>query len=364
MTKQRRFTALRPLLALALALTAQFLVSGCQSSNASSATEPSNEAQKTVFRIGYQKGGAINVLRLSGDLEKRLAGRGVSVEWLNFPAGPQLLEAIGVGSVDLGSTGDAPAVFALAAGNPLVYVANTPPGDANSRAILVSRNSPIRSVKALRGKSIAVQKGSGTHSFLVQALQREGVAYESVRVKYLAPPDARPAFESGQIDAWAIWDPFLSAAQEQTEARVLINGADIISAGGFYLSSRKFAREHADLIRTALEEVDKKARWCAYHPTEAAKLLAADIGVSPKVLERIQRRQSRVGFRAVDDEVMKAQQEVADNFHRIGLIPRRVDVRPALLTPQEYARLIPSSPRGQLASVDGKQADKKGETLQ
>jgi sulfonate transport system substrate-binding protein len=326
--------------------------SGCRpgpgslaSSNASTNTR--SRGTLAHLRIGYQKGGALNVLRLRGDLDRRLAREGVTVEWLNFPAGPQLLEALGVGSVDLGATGDAPAIFAQAAGIPIAYVANTPPGDGDSRAILVPKDSPIKSVAQLRGKRVAVQKGSGTHNFLVQALDRAGIPYESVQVRYLAPAEARAAFDAGSVDAWAIWDPFLAVAQKTTGARALVNGAGIVSAGGFYLSSREYARTHPDLLRAALEEVDRAGVWASKHPREAAELLSPSIGVDVATLELNWRRAAKgdsgVGYRPIDAEVVAAQQKVADIFLRIRLLPKRVDVRAGLLTPAEYAAITPAA---------------------
>ena len=175
------------------------LVSGCgkqrlPSAGSGAANAAPNSRTANVIRIGYQKAGALDVLRLRGDLEKKLAPQGVTVEWINFAAGPQTLEALAVGSVDLSSMGDAPLIFAQAANIPLVYVANTPPGDGASRAILVPHNSTIHSVSDLKGKRIGIQKGSGTHNFLVQALDKAGVPYSSIQPAYLTPADGRVAF--------------------------------------------------------------------------------------------------------------------------------------------------------------------------
>lgn len=334
----------------ALALLAA-VVAGCQRLVA-----PRSADDGRVLRIGYQKGGALNLLRLHGDLERRLAPEGVTVQWLNFPAGPQTLEALGAGSVDLSAMGDAPLVFAQAAGVPVVYVANTPPGDASGRAILVPPGSPIKTVADLRGRRIAVQKGSGTHNFLVQALQKAGVPYSAVTVLYLAPTEARAAFDSGSIDAWAIWDPFLTVAEQQSKARPLIDGRGTRTAGGFYVSSRSFAVAHPAWIRAALEEVDRTAVWIESHPRESARQLSADLHVSEAVLERIQRRaprgSERVGFRPIDNAVLDTQQEVADNFFKIGLLPKRVDVRAAALTPAQYAALTPPAFRPPAATPE------------
>ena len=215
----RRAAVLLPLLLLA----------GCRSpvhESASSTTTPvAPAASGGTIRIGYQKATALDVLRLSGNLDRRLEKQGLTVQWLSFPAGPQTLEAMNGKSVDLASMGDAPPIFGQAAGIPLVYVANQPPGEGGARAILVAKNSPIRSVKDLRGKRIAVQKASGTHNFLIQALQKAGVGYNEVTWEFLAPADGRVAFESGRVEAWGVWDPFLAAAEQTGQARVLVDGS-------------------------------------------------------------------------------------------------------------------------------------------
>ncbi|MDX1933495.1 MAG: sulfonate ABC transporter substrate-binding protein [Capsulimonadales bacterium] len=297
-----------------------------------------------VLRIGHQRADPLNLLKLRGDLEKRLAPAGVSVEWLNFTAGLPLLEALGVGSIDIGSTGDSPALFAQAAGTPLVYIANIPLGEhaEDGEAIIVPKNSPIRSVQDLKGKKIAFQKASGSHNLLLQHLQKAGIAYSDIQPLYLAPPDARVAFESGKIDAWVVWDPFLAVAIKQSGARIIANRVGINTPGAFYLSSRKFAEEHPELIKIVLEEVDRASEWSYQHPQETADLLARNTGVDKETLTFLLQRRSRTGARSIDEKIIAAQQTSADNFYKIGLLPRKIDVREATLTPAQYALLAPA----------------------
>lgn len=298
-----------------------------------------------VFRFGYQKGSDSNLLKARGTLEKRLSPLGVRVEWSNFAAGPQLLEAVGSGDVDLGSTGESPVIFAQAAGTDLVYVANTPPSGGASgagQAIIVPQNSPIRTVRDLRGKKVAFQRASSAHNFVVQIVERGGLKYGDIVPIYLAPPDARPAFESGAIDAWAVWDPFLAAAQKNTSARVLVNSKGIYTSGGFYLAPRRFAREHPRVLRTALEELDKTSAWAYNNRDEAAKLISRDTGIDLETLRLLASRRTRTAIRPMNEEAVRAQQTVADNFCRVGLLPERVNVRAALLEPEEYVAIVPT----------------------
>ncbi len=186
--------------------------------HAQSSTGPGPEQ----LRIGYQKS-AVNlvILKQQGVLEKRFPGTRVS--WLEFPAGPQLLEALSVGSLEFGLTGDSPPVFAQAAGKDLLYVGAEPP-KPDSSALLVLKDSPLRTLADLKGRRIAVQKGSSAHYLLVKAVERAGLQWADIQPVYLAPADARAAFERKSVDAWAIWDPFYAATELAIQPRVLATG--------------------------------------------------------------------------------------------------------------------------------------------
>src|SRR4051812_8635335 len=119
-------------------------------------------AGETV-RVGYQKYGTFLLLKARGLLETKLEPLGYTVSWTEFPGGPQLLEALNVGALDFGITGEAPPIFAQAAGAPLVYVAHEPAAPL-SEAILVPKGSPITSVAELKGKKVALNKGSNVQS--------------------------------------------------------------------------------------------------------------------------------------------------------------------------------------------------------
>jgi sulfonate transport system substrate-binding protein len=166
-------------------------------------------------------------------LEKALAPLGIKVQWTEFPGGPQLLEALNVGSIDFGNTGEAPPVFAQAAGAPLFYVGVEPPAP-DGEAILVPAGSPIKTVAELKGKRVALNKGSNVHFLLVQALATANLTPADINSVFLAPADGRAAFESGSVDAWAIWDPFLAAAQAQTGGKVLVDGTNLAPNVQFY----------------------------------------------------------------------------------------------------------------------------------
>jgi sulfonate transport system substrate-binding protein len=337
-------TGRRLRLPLLLGVLLALLAPGCR--RAPTAGNGSGGGGGLTLRIGHQKADALNLLMLRGDLERRLAGRGVKVEWLEFPAGPPLLEALSVGSLDLGSTGESPPLFAQAAGGSLVYVANIPlttdPGKGH--ALLVRRDSPLRAVTDLKGKRIAVAKASGAHNFLIQLVEKAGLQYSDIQPAFLSPPDARVAFEAGSVDGWAIWEPYLTVAQQKTGARVLADGRDEVTPGSFYLASRDFARAHSDLIKILIEELDRTGDWATNHQREAAQLLAGNTGIDVATLELLLSKQSRIHIRRIDETIIREQQTIADNYFRIGLLPRKLNVREAMLTSGEYALLTPETP--------------------
>ena len=282
-----------------------------------------------VIRIGYQKYGTLVLLKARGSLEKRLAPLHVEVKWTEFPAGPQLLEGLNVGSIDFGIAGEAPPIFAQAAGADLVYVGSEPPASAGE-AILVPKDSPIRTVAELKGKKVALNKGSNVHFLLVKLLEKAGVQYKDIDTVFLTPADARAAFERGSVDAWAIWEPFLAAAQIQTGARILADGNGVVSNHQFFLASRSYASKRADVVAIVLEELAIVDQWAKTNPKEAAAALQPQIGLDQPTLELALSR-GGYGVAPMNDTVLAEQQGIADTFYDLRLIPKHINVRDAIL---------------------------------
>ncbi len=280
-----------------------------------------------TLRIGYQKYGTLVLLKARGTVEKRVASEGVTVKWLEFPAGPQLLEGLNAGAIDFGTVGETPPIFAQAAGVDFVYVGNEPPAPT-SEAIVVPRNSPIKTVADLRGKKVALNRGSNVHYLLVRALRHAGLDYADIQPAYLAPADARAAFTQGSVDAWVIWDPYLAAIQRQTDARVLADGTGLVDNTQFYLAARQFAAAEPKLVRTVLEELAKADTWAKAHPSEVAKELAPLVGLDVPTVELAARR-AAYGAVPVTAQVLAAQQTIADTFGELKLIPKRIAVHDA-----------------------------------
>lgn len=286
-------------------------------------TQTGNKAPE-LLRIGYQKS-AVNlvVLKQQGVLEKRFPG--TRVQWLEFPAGPQLLEALSVGSLEFGLTGDSPPVFAQAAGKDLYYVGAEPPKPESS-AILVLPDSSVRTLHDLKGRKVALQKGSSAHFLLVRAVQKAGLQWSDIVPVYLAPADARAAFERKSVDAWAIWDPFYAATELAISPRVIATGKGLSANNSFYLASRALVHKHPETIEALFEELTRADRFVQQHRPEVIKLIADFSGLDAGVVSRfLQRRPaSPVGLLAPD--MVIDQQRVADAFANLNLIPKPVRV--------------------------------------
>jgi sulfonate transport system substrate-binding protein len=282
------------------------------------------EGAAKTFRIGYQKYGNFVVLKARGTLEKRLAAQGVTVQWLEFPAGPQLLEGLNAGAVDAGTVGETPPIFAQAAGVDFVYVGNEPPAP-QGEAIVVPHDSAIRSVEDLRGKKVALNKGSNVHYLLVEALKKAKLSYSDIQPVYLAPADARAAFVQGSVDAWVIWDPYLAAVERQANARVIADGTNLVRNTQYYLATRKFATAQPQLVHALLEELDHVDQWGRNNVPDVAKLLSPLVGLDVPTLERALKR-TAYGVQPITPETLAYQQQIADVFTDLKLIPNKLAV--------------------------------------
>ncbi|MGV6477630.1 aliphatic sulfonate ABC transporter substrate-binding protein [Azotobacter vinelandii] len=288
-------------------------------------------ADPTVLRIGYQKASSSLVLaKQHGLLEKRFPR--TRIDWIEFPAGPQMLEALNIGSLDIGSTGDIPPLFAQAAGADLLYIGAEPP-KPRAEVILVAPDSPIRSVAELKGRKVALQKGSSAHNLLLRALAAAGLSFVDIQPVYLPPADARAAFESGRVDAWAIWDPFYSAVELEGRARLLANGEGLGLLGPFYLAARSYAESDPNFVKAVLDELEQAERRLQSDRAGSVRLLAGFTGLPEAVIERTFSHRPVASVLPMSAEIVAAQQRTADLFLENRLLPKRVDVSAAVWRP-------------------------------
>ncbi|MFG1178881.1 sulfonate ABC transporter substrate-binding protein [Xanthobacter sp. DSM 14520] len=312
--------------------TSLLLAAGLATSLATGLVSAPALAQEKVVRIGYQKYGTLILLKNKGLLEEKLKPLGYSVKWAEFPAGPQLLEALNAGAIDFGNTGEAPPVFAQAAGAPLIYVGYEPAAP-QGEAILVPKDSPLKTIADLKGKTVALNKGSNVHFLLVKALEKAGVPYSDIKTAYLTPADARAAFERGSVDAWAIWDPFQAAAEKTIAARQLADGTGIVSNYQFYFSTRAFVDQAPQVVDAVLAGVAEIGAWVKANPKAAAETFSPLIGIPAPILEVALARQ-QYDVKPLTPQVAAEQQKVADAFFALGLIPKPIRIADALRAPK------------------------------
>ncbi len=281
-----------------------------------------------TIRIGYQRYGTLILLKHTGYLEAALAGTGDRAVWSEFAAGPQMLQAMGSGAIDFGITGDAPPIFAEAASDRVVYVGHEPPAPSGE-AIVVPSTSTIRDVAALRGKTVGLNRASNVHWLLLAALAKAGMTMADIRPVFLVPGAARPAFDSGRLDAWAIWDPYLSSVEVASSARVLVRADGIVPNRQFFLAERGFATRNPDLVRLLLAQIARSDAWAEAHKDEASAMLAADTGLPVPVVRRALGRLT-YGVQPMTADVVAEQQRIADAFFAQHLLPERLQVQAAV----------------------------------
>ena len=287
------------------------------------------------LRIGWQKNGVLALAKGQGALEKRLAARGVTVSWSEFTSGPPLLEALGAGALDFGPTGDVPPLFAQAARGNLLYVGSYR-GSSEGSAVLVRKDSPIRTVADLKGKRFAFKRGSSAHNVAVKVLRTAGLTPEDVTQLDLAPPDAAAAFKNGSIDAWSIWDPYTAIAEADPDTRILTTAEGIVDSWSYFLANGDFTAANGDLIVEVIDELKKVGGAAQSNFDATVKATAAITGV-PEDVTRIvlSRRGADLGaVSTVTDQAVAYQQALADEFHALKIIPRKLDVSDIVWRPK------------------------------
>lgn len=315
-----------------LGIIASLGLSGCNNaqSNQAAVDKKNTEVQPTsTINIGYQKYGVLTLLKARGTLEKELKTDHIQVRWVEFPAGPQMLEGLNIGSIDFGEVGEAPPIFAQAANPNIRYFANQNPGP-KGEALIVRADSDIRQFSDLKGKRIALNKGSNVHYLLLKLLEKHNMDLKDIEVAYLPPADARAAFEKKAVDAWVIWDPFLAAAQEQLQTRVLADGEGVVDNRQFYITDQEFAHKNPKLLSKLKVELDETSLWAQKNPDAAASILEKPTGLSKNILKVSVLRKGD-GVSLVTPSIIQDQQVIADAFYQQKLIPKEIRVQDAVI---------------------------------
>jgi sulfonate transport system substrate-binding protein len=328
-----------------LLLLALVALSSCRAE--SEAPRPAQPAEHVLRVVRPKQLTALSVLEKQGKLEARLRPLGFSVQWLEFAAGPQQLEALGADALDIASTAESPPIFAQAAGTQLAYLASVPPS-GKTVSLLVPSASTARSIRELKGKKIAFQKASIGHYLLIKALAEEGLALSDVESVFLPPADANAALSRGAVDGWFIWEPFVTRAVQSGVGRVLLDGERLRDSCNFLTTTRRFVSEHPDVLEAFLAELQQAEAWSRDHPREMAELLSSSLMIDVPTLLEMHGKYT-YGVLPITEGWIAKQQEVADMWQKLGFLPKQVDVRASFLSSAEYARLgpppLPDPPR-------------------
>jgi sulfonate transport system substrate-binding protein len=294
---------------------------GAQSTAAATTADGGADLSGVTLRVGTQKDGIRAVLQKSGQLE----GLPYEIEWSTFVAGPPLVEAAGADRIDIAWVGCAPPIFGAAAGAAFNVIASVKERDSQENRILVPADSEIASIADLKGKKIAVPRGTSGHAFVLNALKSEGLRTGDVEFAFLAPPDALAAFQSGSVDAISIWDPFATQALETLDAREIVAGEPYEHGLGFEIASTKALEDPAKVaaIRDYLRRLNAAWQWAGENPDEWAEAWTEDSGL-PLEVTRVAVIRKASDIVPLDAEILDAQQRLADLFLEEGELSRRV----------------------------------------
>jgi len=307
-------------------VAAAFVLAGCGSPAASGPAKVPDavsaaDLAKVTLKVGDQKGG-LKALLTAANL---LSGTPYKIEWSTFTSGPPLLEAASAGAIDIGRVGNTPPIFAAAA-KAKIAVVGVAKSNVEREAILVPGDSPLKDVASLKGKTIAVAKGSSAHGQLLNTLHNAGLSTKDVTLSFLQPAEAYAAFTQHRLDAWAIWDPYTAQAQLEAGARVLTDGRGASNGLSFQTAGTAALADPGknSAIREFLVRVVKAQKWANTHRADWARAWAAETGLKLEVAQKAVDA-GRDLPAALDDTVVQSEQQLADAFSDDKTLPGKVD---------------------------------------
>lgn len=308
-------------LAVVTALLAM-LLAGCVSRQDSSGpseapeTVALSELSDLTLNVGDQKGGTEALLRAAGALDNLP----YKIAFSTFTSGPPQIEAATADKIDFAITGNTPPIFG-AASNAKVKIVSAYDGGGYGDQILVHSDSPIQSVADLRGKKIAVAKGSSAHGHTLVQLERAGLTPADVELVFLQPADALSAFKQRRVDVWAVWDPYTAQAETDLPVRSIARATGVTNGAGFGVASDNAL---ADPRRnTALSDLlvryAKAVRWAHDNQDQWVKAYGQEVGLAPEVATLAQGRSLRLPT-DLSDQLVASEQELADLFAKSNQI--------------------------------------------
>jgi sulfonate transport system substrate-binding protein len=275
--------------------------------------------------LGYQRTGLWLVAKNRGAFEDALKTDGVTVTWVGpFADAPTGYEALASGSSDFFSSATAPAVSALAGGNPFKIVAANQAAP-DGRAIIVFKDSVVKTVADLVGKKVAVQRGNVAEYTLLKTLEHENIAKDQVERVYIAPADAAIALTQKKVDAWTTWDPYISIAEIQNGARIIVSG-QYAPDFGVYAARADLIKSQPDAVKKVLAGLQKEALWANANIVKAVNIEGTETKLPQPVIDRIGTRARDYSLSPVDPKILAQMQTISAWLVDNAVIPKPVDV--------------------------------------
>jgi sulfonate transport system substrate-binding protein len=276
-------------------------------------------AAQTTLRVGDQKGNSQAVMEAAGVL-KDVPYR---IEWKEFPAAAPLLEALGAGAIETGLVGDAPFTFAAASNAPMKAIAAIRQS-REGLAVLVPEKSAIQSFDDLRGKKIATGRGSIGHQLVLAALEAKGWKPDDVQIVFLAPSDAKIAYMQGSVDAWSVWEPYVSQEEVLFKSRRVMTAEGLTPGLSFQVASPAAIRDKRAELGDFVQRLTAARAWSLgnvnFYAETWGRLMNIPTAVPLNWLAR-----ARIHIVPIDEGVVADEQKTIDLYFRSGLINRKLD---------------------------------------
>jgi len=267
------------------------------------------------------------VLKQQGLLEKEFAKDGIGIRWVQTLGSNKALEFLNAGSIDFGSTAGSAALLAKINGNPIksIYVYSKP----EWTALVTRKDTPIQKVTDLKGKRVAVTRGTDPHIFLVRALLSAGMTERDINEVLLQHPDGKIALIRGDVDAWAGLDPMMAQAQVEDGARLFYRNADA-NTYGILNSREEFLKAYPDLTRRVLAVYDQARKYCLDHYDEEKKVFMAVTKLPASVVDIQLKERTNLQFNRIGPAQRDTILQGGLALQQAGLIPKTVDVKKTL----------------------------------
>lgn len=280
-----------------------------------------------TVKLGVQgSGGLFGKAREERWFEDEFSKLGVNVEWAEFQSGPPMTEAMASNRLDFAGLGNMPIVAAQAANISFKVISQTLEGK-NNVAIIVPPDSLAKELHDLKGKKIAVAKGSNAYNFLYRSIAEAGIEPSELEIIQLQPDEAQPAFESGGVDAWATWDPYITLNSLTGKGKVLVDGEKLgVLSPSFNIVRKEFADQYPELVTLYLKVLNKTLTWEKEHREEAVQRYAEERGVPNEVIQGTFDRSHMINI-PVSDEIIAEQQKTADFQYEQKTIRKKIDVK-------------------------------------